>query len=143
MEAARLIAKAGGKPKRSILFCLWAGEEFGLPGSRFFVEKRQGEPRPEPVKAGGSDHAYFAMNGVPTISFDIKDPKGYDFSYNEIWHTESDTYSKSIPEYQEHTAVCIAVTLSSCSDSMIFVKSVVILSAAAFAATTTSSPSFT
>ena len=165
MEAARLIAEAGGKPKRSILFCLWAGEEFGLLGSRFFVEnntvdlekissyfnrdytpfvpmgitvpeamyedfvkvcapledvnpdfpftveKRQGEPRPKPARAGGSDHAYFAMNGVPTISFNIRDPKGYDFNYNEIWHTERDTYNKSIPEYQEHTAICMAVTL--------------------------------
>ena len=165
MEAARLIAEAGGKPKRSILFCLWAGEEFGLLGSKFFVEnntvdlekisnyfnrdytpfvpmgvtvpeamyedfvnvcsplegvnpdfpftveKRQGEPRPKPVKASGSDHAYFAMNGVPTISFNIRDPKGYDFNYNEIWHTERDTYNKSIPEYQEHTSICMAVVL--------------------------------
>lgn len=165
MEAARLIAEAGGKPKRSILFCLWAGEESGLLGSKFFVqsgtvdldkisnyinrdytpfvpmgitvpeamyddfvnvcapladadpdfpftvEKRQGEPRPKPTKAGGSDHAYFAINGVPTIGFNIKDPKGHNFSYNEIWHTERDTYNKSIPEYQEHTAICTAVVL--------------------------------
>jgi hypothetical protein len=34
MEAARLIMKAGGKPKRTILVCLWAGEEFGLLGSK-------------------------------------------------------------------------------------------------------------
>jgi len=54
---------------------------------------------------------YFAMNGVPTISFNLKDPKGYDFSYNEIWHTERDTYNKSIPEYQEHTSTCLAVVL--------------------------------
>ena len=65
----------------------------------------------EYVLAGGSDHAYFAINGVPTLSFTIKDPKGYDFDYNEIWHTERDTYNKSIPEYQEHTAICTAVVL--------------------------------
>ena len=165
MEAARLIAEAGGKPERSILFCLWAGEEFGLLGSRHFVqsgtvdmkkisnyfnrdytpfltagvtvpeamyedfvkvseplkdahpeftftvEKRQGNPRPRPTTAGGSDHAYFAMEGVPTIGFNLRDPKGYNFSYNEIWHTERDTYNKSIPEYQEHTATCTAVIL--------------------------------
>ena len=165
MEAARMIAEAGGKPKRSILFCLWAGEEFGLVGSKFFVEsgivdlekisnyfnrdytpfvpmgitvpeamyedfvkvceplenavadfpfiveKRKGEPRPKPTKAGGSDHAYFAMNGVPTLGFNIRDPKGYDFSYGEIWHTERDTYNMSIPEYQDHTATCTAVVL--------------------------------
>lgn len=170
MEAARLIAEAGGKPKRSILFCLWAGEEFGLLGSKHFVqsgtvdtdkianyfnrdytpfvsagvtvpeamyddfvkvcaplkdshpdftftvEKRQGEPRPRPTSAGGSDHAYFAMAGVPTIGFNLKDPKGYNFSYDEIWHTERDTYNKSIPEYQEHTATCTAVVLYGLAD---------------------------
>lgn len=39
MEAARLIMKAGGKPKRTILVILWAGEEFGLYGSRSWVER--------------------------------------------------------------------------------------------------------
>jgi len=164
MEAARLIAEAGGKPERTILFCLWAGEEFGLVGSRYFVEsgtvpmdkisnyfnrdyvpfvpmgitvpeamyedfvkvskplaehpdypftveKRTGEPGPIPKDAGGSDHAYFMMNGVPTIGFNLKDPAGHDFSYGEIWHTERDLYNKSIPEYQEHAAVCNAVIL--------------------------------
>ena len=165
MEAARMIAEAGGKPKRTILFCLWAGEEFGLLGSKYFVEneivpldkisnyfnrdggplvptsitvppamyddfvkvcaplaeahpdypftvnKRQGEPGARPAKAGGSDHAYFAMNGVPTLSFRLTDHKGYNFSYYEIWHTERDTYNKSIPEYQDHSSTCTAVTL--------------------------------
>lgn len=38
MEAARLIMESGAKPKRTILVCLWAGEEFGLLGSRSWVE---------------------------------------------------------------------------------------------------------
>lgn len=165
MEAARLIMASGGKPKRTILVCLWAGEEFGLYGSRHWVEAnkeklpnisnyfnrdsgptvatgitvpeamfndfekickplnsinpdfpftltmRSTPPRPRPSSAGGSDHAYFAINGVPTLSFDIPDAKGYDFKYREIWHTERDTYNKSIPEYQEHTAVVTAVVV--------------------------------
>lgn len=164
MEAARLIAEAGGRPERTILFCLWAGEEFGLLGSKYFVEsgtvpmekisnyfnrdytpmvpmgitvpeamyedfvkvseplsehpeypftveKRQGEPGPVPKNAGGSDHAYFMMNAVPTLSFALKDPYGYNFSYQEIWHTERDLYNKSIPEYQEHAALCNAIIL--------------------------------
>ena len=163
MEAARLIMEAGGKPKRTIIVGLWAGEEFGLLGSKAWVldnkdkhEKivnyfnRDGGPtvanslrvpktwmedmkkicaplnsinpdfpftlseRPpsrRTTRGGGSDHAYFAMNGVPTISFGTGDPKGYDFSYGEIWHTERDLYNKSIPEYQEHTAVVTAVVV--------------------------------
>lgn len=41
MEAARLIMAAGGKPKRTILVCLFAGEEFGLYGSKAWVEKNR------------------------------------------------------------------------------------------------------
>jgi Zn-dependent M28 family amino/carboxypeptidase len=167
MEAARLIMVAGGKPKRTILVCLWAGEEFGLWGSKSWVErnkaswgkisnyfnrdggptvansltvpeamyddfvkvceplnsistdfpftltKRAEAPRPRPTTAGGSDHAYFAINGIPTISFGTEDPKGYDFNYGEIWHTERDMYNKSIPEYQNHTSIVTAVVVYS------------------------------
>ncbi len=41
IEAARLIMKAGGKPKRTILVCLWAGEEFGLLGSRSWIKRNK------------------------------------------------------------------------------------------------------
>lgn len=165
MEAARMIMAAGGKPKRTILVCLWAAEEFGLLGSKHWVEtnreklprisnyfnrdggptvatgltvpaamyddfemvckplnginedfpfkltKNENPPRPRPATAGGSDHAYFAMNGVPTLAFEAPDIKGYDFSYQEIWHTENDLYNKSIPEYQEHTSIVTAVVV--------------------------------
>ena len=163
MEAARMIMAAGGKPKRTILACLWAGEEFGLLGSKSWVEKnedkwgkisnyfnRDGGPtvttslsvtdamhkdmekicaplsdiNPDfpftlkerkaskrPTRAGGSDHAYFALNGIPAMSFGLEDTKGYDFNYGEIWHTERDMYNKSIPEYQEHSAIVMAIVV--------------------------------
>jgi len=165
IEAARLIMAAGGKPKRTILVCLWAAEEFGLLGSKHWVEankdklpqisnyfnrdggptvaaglsvqeamyddfekvckplnsinpafpfkltKNTNPPRPKPTTAGGTDHAHFALNGVPTLAFDAPDIKGYDFSYQEIWHTENDLYTKSIPEYQEHTSIVTAVVV--------------------------------
>ena len=165
MEAARLIMAAGGKPRRSIAFCLWAGEEFGLLGSKYWVEhnqdkwpyisnyfnrdggptvansitvppamyndfkkateqlndinpdfpftltERKGDPQPRPTTAGGSDHAYFTMNGMPSISFGTADPKGYDFNYGEIWHTERDSYNMSIPEYMDHTSVVMAIVM--------------------------------
>lgn len=161
MEAARLIMEAGGKPKRTILVMLFAGEEFGLLGSTSWVERnadklanisnminRDGgptvpmgisvtsemrddfenicapintinpdfpftiserKPRPKPVKAWGTDSGPFAVKGVPTIGFQTEDPKGYNFSYREIWHTERDLYNKSIPEYQEHTSIVTAI----------------------------------
>ena len=163
MEAARLIMAAGGKPKRTILVCMWAGEEFGLLGSKSWVEKnadkldkvsnmfnRDGgptvanslsvtkamwddmekiceplnsinpdfpfkmterKPRKKPEKAGGTDSGSFAVKGVPTMTFGTADPKGYNFSYGEIWHTERDLYNKSIPEYQDHTSIVTAIVV--------------------------------
>jgi len=165
LEAARLIMAANGKPRRTILFCLWAGEEFGLLGSKYWVEQnkdkwpkisnyfnrdggptvansltvppamyddflkiteslneinpdfpftlnqRRGDPPPRPARPGSSDHAYFVANGVPAISFGTADPKGYDFNYGEIWHTERDTFNMSIAEYMEHSAVVTAITV--------------------------------
>lgn len=39
MEAARILMANGVRPKRTIRFALWAGEEQGLLGSRAYVEK--------------------------------------------------------------------------------------------------------
>jgi hypothetical protein len=41
MESARILATLGAKPKRSIKFCLWGGEEQGLLGSRGFVQRHR------------------------------------------------------------------------------------------------------
>ncbi len=38
MEAARLIAQSGAKPKRTILFIAFAGEEFGLLGAKAYCK---------------------------------------------------------------------------------------------------------
>lgn len=163
MEAARLIMKAGGKPKRTILVMLFAGEEFGLLGSKSWVDKNENkwgkianmfnrdggptvphglsvpeamfddfekiceplnninpdfpfkltkrEPTQKPKVARGTDSGPFAVKGIPTIGFQTSDPKGYNFSYGEIWHTERDLYNKSIPEYQEHAAIATAVVV--------------------------------
>jgi len=39
LEAARLLAAAGARPRRTIRFILWSGEEQGLLGSRAWVEQ--------------------------------------------------------------------------------------------------------
>jgi carboxypeptidase Q len=41
LEAARMIMRTGVKPKRTIRFCLFSGEEQGLFGSRYHVEKHK------------------------------------------------------------------------------------------------------
>lgn len=161
IEAARLIMEAGGKPKRTILAVLWAGEEFGLLGSQNWVDQHQDElvkvsnmvnrdggptvptsisvpknmkadfeqicapintinpdfpvtieirePREKPTKAWGTDSGPFAVEGIPTIGWNCTDPKGYNFNYGEIWHTERDLYNKSIAEYQEQASIATAI----------------------------------
>ena len=161
MEAARMIAMSGAKPKRSIIFIGFAGEEFGLLGAQAWVkahkdklpkianmfnrdggpeppvgisvpqamyddfvkitapiklirpdypfEVKVAEPREKPTKMGGTDASVFAMEGVPTIGFTTEDFKGYNFEYQEIWHTERDLYTKNVPEYQEQTATATAI----------------------------------
>ena len=56
--------------------------------SEFPLELKKREPRERPKRAWGTDSGPFAVKGVPTIGFDLADPKGYNFSYGEIWHTE-------------------------------------------------------
>jgi hypothetical protein len=46
MEAARVLAKLGLKPKRTIRFALWAGEEQALLGSMAYVERYLAERPP-------------------------------------------------------------------------------------------------
>lgn len=41
MEAARILSAAGVKPKRTLRFILWSGEEQGLLGSRGYVQRNR------------------------------------------------------------------------------------------------------
>ncbi len=43
MEAARILMAVGAKPKRTIKFCLWGGEEQGLLGSRGYVQRHRSD----------------------------------------------------------------------------------------------------
>lgn len=43
IEAARILMASGAKPKRTIRFILWSGEEQGLLGSRGYVETHKAE----------------------------------------------------------------------------------------------------
>ncbi len=43
IEAARLLMSAGAKPRRTIRFMLWSGEEQGLLGSRAYMEQHADE----------------------------------------------------------------------------------------------------
>ena len=59
MEAARILAKLGVKPKRTIRFALWAGEEQGLFGSMAYVDQYLATRAPGPAEEEGSEAMYF------------------------------------------------------------------------------------
>jgi hypothetical protein len=52
IEAARLIAKLGVRPKRTIRFALWSGEEQGLLGSRAYIEQHLASRPVDPALTG-------------------------------------------------------------------------------------------
>jgi carboxypeptidase Q len=65
MEAARILASIGVRPKRTIRFALWAGEEEGLLGSGAFVENHLAH-RPVPTDPGEAElPPYFLTDSYP------------------------------------------------------------------------------
>lgn len=161
LEAARLIMKAGIKPRRTIRFMLWGGEEQGLLGSSAYVRahpevcektsavlvhdgggnylsglagpaalvddlRKVSEPlvglAPEmPFKVtenrglsprGASDHSSFVAAGVPGFFWN----QSGDLDYNYIHHTLHDHVSEVNEDYQEHSAIVVAVVAVGLAD---------------------------
>lgn len=64
LEAARLLMMAGAKPRRTIRFMLWSGEEQGLLGSRAYVKAHPEEtPRVSAVLVHDMGTQY--VSGIP------------------------------------------------------------------------------
>lgn len=64
LEAARLISKLGIKPKRTIRFVLWSGEEQGLLGSRAYIDQHLAS-RPVDPSLKGIDSYIAWRNAFP------------------------------------------------------------------------------
>lgn len=153
IEAARVLTRAGVRPRRTIRFMLWSGEEQGLLGSRAYVRahpelmpkisavlvhdggtnylsaisateamladmehvfapvKNMNEKMPfairkvDGLRGGGSDHASFLQVGVPGFFWG----QAGRASYQRTHHTQFDTYDAAVPEYQEHSAIVVAL----------------------------------
>jgi N-acetylated-alpha-linked acidic dipeptidase len=88
MEEARGLAtllKQGWKPKRTIIYCVWDGEEPGLLGSTEWGETHADELRQHTVayiNSDGNDRGYLTMGGSHTlekfingVARDIQDPE--------------------------------------------------------------------
>lgn len=169
LEAARILTAAGARPKRTIRFILWGGEEQGLLGSRQYVVQhrtqmhhvsavfnhdsgtnwaqslgiaesqladftaivqpildRMKAPQADfdgPVFAlraskvvqpagGGSDNASFAAVGVPAYGWGMKG----EVPYARGWHSQWDTISIVVPQYQRQTATVAALVAFGVAD---------------------------
>jgi hypothetical protein len=62
MEAARILASLGVKPKRTIRFALWAGEEQGLLGSLAYIGQHLADrPKADPALSGGNEEREYLL----------------------------------------------------------------------------------
>jgi carboxypeptidase Q len=74
LEAARLLAAAGARPKRTIRFILWSGEEQGLFGSRGYVrdhEQELGKISAVLIHDGGTNYVS-GITCTPEMEADLK-----------------------------------------------------------------------
>lgn len=66
MEAARILAATGQRPKRTIRFALWSGEEQGILGSMAYVEQHlASRGRPDDTPQSGLKRYYGWTNRWP------------------------------------------------------------------------------
>ena len=63
MEAARILAATGVKPKRTIRFALWAGEEQGLLGSMAYVTQHLATRGPANAPQATGMASYYGFSG--------------------------------------------------------------------------------
>lgn len=64
MEAARILQSLGVKPRRTIRFALWSGEEQGLHGSLAYIDQHLAK-RPMPVGEQAAAGRYGALYNYP------------------------------------------------------------------------------
>ncbi len=84
-KATADLAKTGWRPKRTLVFCLWDGEEPGLIGSTEWVETHEKELNDKAVAYVNSDtngRGYLGMEGsyelqplINGVARDVKDPE--------------------------------------------------------------------
>jgi hypothetical protein len=90
IEAARILASVGAKPKRTIRFALWGGEEQGLLGSRGYIESLSEEERARISAAfvddGGTNH----QGGIPAADFMVEYLAAATAPVNGVFYSETD-----------------------------------------------------
>lgn len=103
------LVKQGWKPRRSIIFCSWDAEEYGLIGSTEWAEELAGELREKAVAYLNLDSAVsgpnFGASSVPSlwklirgVTKDVKDPKSGKSVYQQWQDRAREGRSDTDPE---------------------------------------------
>jgi hypothetical protein len=90
MEAARLLALAGARPKRTIRFILWTGEEQGLLGSRAYVDKLSEDERAKISAVFVDDGGTNYQGGLPAADFMVPYLAAATAPVNGVFYSETD-----------------------------------------------------
>ncbi len=85
MEAARILSTLNLKPRRTIRFALWTGEEEGLLGSRAYVKEHFGYREPLPAAAATEPAAGRGRGGRGAAAAPTKIIKGPDFDKLQLY----------------------------------------------------------
>ena len=77
LEAARILSRLGIKPRRTIRFALWAGEEQGLLGSRAYIERHLATRPVDPALTGIAAYSAWSQAWPITPKPGYQDLKAY------------------------------------------------------------------
>ena len=123
------LLKQGWKPRRTIIFCSWDAEEYGLVGSTEWAEDLAGELKEKAVAYLNLDAAvsgvHFGASSVPSLwkfmraaTRDVKDPK----TGKTVYQQWQDRARENRPEDEENTGEARIGALGSGSDYTPFLQ---------------------
>lgn len=90
LEAARLLAKAGARPDRTIRFVLWTGEEQGLLGSRGYVDSLSEDERAKISAVFVDDGGTNYEGGIPAADYMVDYLAAATAAVNGRFYSEND-----------------------------------------------------
>ncbi|MEZ6163847.1 MAG: M20/M25/M40 family metallo-hydrolase [Phycisphaerales bacterium] len=90
IEAARILAAVGAKPKRTIRFALWGGEEQGLLGSKGYIESLSEEELANISAAFVDDGGTNYQGGIPAADFMVEYLAAATAPINGVFYSETD-----------------------------------------------------
>jgi hypothetical protein len=90
IEAARILAAAGAKPKRTIRFALWGGEEQGLLGSKAYIESLSEAELAKISAAFVDDGGTNYQGGIPAADYMVEYLTAATAPTNGVFYSETD-----------------------------------------------------